>query len=110
VSGDPRFFLGTDSAPHVDAAKEAACGCAGCYTAPVALPLLAHVFDEESALERLEGFASLNGPRWYGLPANDDTVTLARGHRPGEAKVGSGEGDITVFDPGFPIAWHLTKT
>ena len=107
TSGDPRFFLGTDSAPHVDAAKESACGCAGCYTAPVALPLAAHVFDEEGALDRLGGFASLHGPAWYGLPPNEETATLARGHRPVPAKVDSAQGPITVFDPGFPIAWHI---
>ena len=107
TSGDPRFFLGTDSAPHVDAAKETACGCAGCYTAPVALPLAAHVFDEEGALDRLEGFASLHGPAWYRLPPNDDTIILARGHTPVAPKVETAQGPITVFDPGFPIAWHL---
>src|SRR5690606_1348955 len=106
-SGDPRFFLGTDSAPHVDTLKEAACGCAGCYTAPVALPLLTHVFDEEGALDRLEGFASLRGPRWYGLPASAATVPLSRGHRPAPARVEPGAGPVTVFDPGFPIGWHL---
>ncbi len=63
VSGDPRFYLGTDSAPHCDPLKEAACGCAGCFTAPNALACLAHVFEEEGALDRLEAFASLNGPR-----------------------------------------------
>lgn len=109
TSGDTRFFLGTDSAPHVDAAKESSCGCAGCYTAPVALPLAAHVFDEEVALDRLEGFASLHGPAWYGLAPNDDTVTLARGHRPPPAKLETAQGPITVFDPGFPIAWHITN-
>jgi dihydroorotase len=108
TSGDPRFFLGTDSAPHVDAAKEAACGCAGCFTAPVALPLAAHVFDEEAALDKLEAFAALNGPAWYRLPANADTVTLARGHRPAPAKIETAQGPVTVFDPGFPIGWHIT--
>ena len=109
TSGDPRFFLGTDSAPHVDAAKESACGCAGCYTAPIALPLLAHVFDEEGALDRLEGFASLHGPAWYGLPPNEDTVTLARGYCPSAGKVETAQGPITVFDPGFPVEWHVTN-
>jgi dihydroorotase len=108
TSGDPRFFLGTDSAPHVDAAKEAACGCAGCFTAPVALPLAAHVFDEEAALDKLEAFAALNGPAWYRLPANADTVTLARGNRPAPAKIETAQGPVTVFDPGFPIGWHIT--
>ena len=78
TGGDPRFFLGTDSAPHAKATKEAACGCAGCFTAPVALAAYAQVFDEEGALDRLEGFASLNGPAFYGLPPNEARVTLER--------------------------------
>ncbi|HSO47597.1 MAG TPA: dihydroorotase, partial [Rhizobiaceae bacterium] len=78
VSGDPRFYLGTDSAPHSDPLKEAACGCAGCFTAPNALGCLAHVFEAEGALDRLEAFASLNGPAWHGLPANEERITLTR--------------------------------
>jgi dihydroorotase len=78
TSGDPKFFLGTDSAPHAKADKEAACGCAGCYSAPVALPLYAEVFEEANALDRLEAFASLHGAAFYGLPANADSITLAR--------------------------------
>ena len=108
VSGDPRFFLGTDSAPHVDAAKETACGCAGIFTAPVALPVLAEVFEAEGALDRLEGFTSRHGPAFYGLPVNDETVTLEKG--PGTAppaRVETGNGPVTVFDPGFPLHWRL---
>jgi dihydroorotase len=78
VSGDPRFFLGTDSAPHLRAAKEAAHGCAGVFTAPVALPLLAARFDEHDALDRLEAFCSGHGARFYGLPGNEGTVQLVR--------------------------------
>ena len=78
TGGDPRFFLGTDSAPHAKATKEAACGCAGCFTAPLALAAYAQVFDEEGALDRLEGFASLNGPAFYRLPPNEARVTLER--------------------------------
>jgi len=77
-SGNPRFFLGTDSAPHTAHTKEAACGCAGCYTAPLALGLYAEVFDGEGALDRLEAFASLNGAAFYGLPPNADKITLRR--------------------------------
>ena len=76
TSGDRRFFLGTDSAPHPVSAKECACGAAGIFSAPVALPAVAQVFDEEGALDRLEAFASLNGARFYGLPVNEDTITL----------------------------------
>ncbi|MFT3813011.1 MAG: dihydroorotase [Acidovorax sp.] len=78
TSGDARFFLGTDSAPHVRTLKEAGCGCAGIFNAPTALQAYATVFDEEGALAHLEAFASLNGPRFYGLPVNEDTLTLRR--------------------------------
>ncbi|MEE4288403.1 MAG: dihydroorotase [Erythrobacter sp.] len=78
TSGDAKFFLGTDSAPHLRGDKESACGCAGIFGAPVALESYVTVFDEEGALDRFEGFASLNGPAFYGLPANEETVTLER--------------------------------
>ena len=78
VSGNPKFFLGTDSAPHGKSTKEAACGCAGCYTAYAALELYAEAFEQAGALDRLEAFASFHGPDWYGLPRNTGTVTLAR--------------------------------
>lgn len=76
TSGDHRFFLGTDTAPHAKHLKEAACGCAGVYSAPTAMPVYAQVFEEEGALEQLEAFASLNGPAFYGLPVNDDKLTM----------------------------------
>ena len=78
VSGNPKFFLGTDSAPHAQTAKESACGCAGCYTAPTAIELYAEVFDAHNALDKLEGFASLFGPDFYALPRNTQTLTLIR--------------------------------
>ena len=78
VSGNPKFFLGTDSAPHAKGAKEAACGCAGCYTAYAAIELYAEAFEQAGALDKLEAFASFNGPDWYGLPRNSGTITLAR--------------------------------
>ena len=78
VSGSPKFFLGTDSAPHTVEAKEASCGCAGIFNAPFALESYAVVFDEEDALDKLEGFASEHGPRFYGLPLNEGSVTLDR--------------------------------
>lgn len=78
TSGEASFFLGTDTAPHSVRAKESDCGCAGIFSAPTALELYAQVFDEEGALDRLEGFASLNGPKFYGLPANEDRVALLR--------------------------------
>ena len=78
TSGDPRFFLGTDSAPHAKHTKEAACGCAGCFTAPHAMSLYATAFDDAGALDKLPDFASRFGPAFYGLPVNSDTITLVR--------------------------------
>jgi len=78
VSGSPKFFLGTDSAPHAKGAKEAACGCAGCYTAYAAIELYAEAFEQAGALDKLEAFASFNGPDWYGLPRNSSKITLVK--------------------------------
>jgi dihydroorotase len=78
ISGDPKFFLGTDSAPHTQNAKEADCGCAGCYTADVALELYAEAFEQAGALEKLEAFASFHGPDFYGLPRNGEKITLIK--------------------------------
>jgi len=107
TSGDARFFLGTDSAPHPDHLKEHACGCAGCFTATNTMALLAHVFEGAGALDRLEGFTSLNGPAFYGLPANDTTLTLTKSDTPTAfpSKIETETGPVTVFDPGFPIYW-----
>ncbi len=108
TSGDPSYFLGTDSAPHVDALKETACGCAGCFTATNTLSILAEVFDQEGALDRLEGFAALHGPAFYRLPANEDTITLRKGAPVSyPAKIETGDGPVTVFDPGFPLHWTV---
>jgi len=103
VSGSPKFFLGTDSAPHARHTKEAACGCAGIFNAPFALESYAAVFDEEGALDRLEGFASEYGPRFYGLPLNEDMITLERG----ETLVPATEGDIVPFHAGEVLGWRL---
>lgn len=78
VSGNPKFFLGTDSAPHAKGAKEAACGCAGCYTAYAAIELYAEAFEQAGALDQLEAFASFNGADWYGLPRNSGSITLLK--------------------------------
>jgi dihydroorotase len=109
TSGSPRYFLGTDSAPHVDALKEHACGCAGCFTATNTLSILAHVFEEEGALDRLEGFASRHGPAFYGLPVNQGTIRLEKRAEPctWPDKIISEAGPVTVFDPGFPVHWHV---
>jgi dihydroorotase len=108
TSGDATFFLGTDSAPHVDALKEQACGCAGCFTATNTMPLLAHVFEEENALDRLEAFTSLSGPAFYRLPVNEATMTLTKGGlAQWPEKILTEAGPVTVFDPGFPVHWHV---
>lgn len=109
TSGDPRFFLGTDSAPHVDPLKECGCGCAGIYTSINTMSCLAHVFEEEGALDKLEAFTSLNGPAWYGLPVNEERITLVRRDEPVAypAKIETGAGLVTVFDPMFPLHWAV---
>lgn len=109
ISGDARFFLGTDSAPHVDPLKECGCGCAGIYTSINTMSCLAHVFEQENALEKLEAFTSLNGPAWYGLAANEETITLVKRDTSVEfpGKIFTGAGPVTVFDPMFPIHWDV---
>ncbi len=111
TSGEPRFFLGTDSAPHPDHLKEHACGCAGCFTATNTMSILAHVFEEDGALERLEAFTSLNGAAFYGLPPNPGSITLEKTAEPAgwPAKIGGTAGPVTVFDPGFPVHWHVKE-
>ena len=103
VSGSPNVFLGTDSAPHVVGAKQSGCGCAGLFNAPFAIEAYAQVFDEENALDRLEGFASEHGPTFYGLPLNDDRITLERG---GE-EVPAAIGEVVPFGAGARFGWRL---
>ena len=109
TSGDPRFFLGTDSAPHTDALKEHACGCAGCFTATNTMALLAQVFEQDAALDRLEPFTSLNGAAFYRLPPNSGTITLTRTEAPQSFpdKIMTEAGPVTVFNPGFPVHWNV---
>jgi dihydroorotase len=108
VSADPRFFLGTDSAPHADTRKLEPCGCAGIFTATNTLSCLAEVFEAAGRLDKLEAFTSLNGAAFYRLPPNDDTITLVRGAPVTyPARIATGEGPVTVFDPGFPLHWHV---
>lgn len=108
TSGMSCYFLGTDSAPHTDANKEMACGCAGCFTATNTMSLVAEMFDKASALDKLEGFTSLNGPAFYGLPVNKETITLTKGD-PVEYpdKIETDDGPVTVFEPGFPLHWRV---
>lgn len=105
TSGDPKFFLGTDSAPHAVEAKESACGCAGCYTAPLAMQLYATVFDEMNALDRLEGFASRFGADFYGLPVNDDFITLKRQAWTVPDAMALGAAEIRPFLAGQTLGW-----
>ncbi len=105
TSGHPRFFLGTDSAPHTDENKLLPCGCAGCFTAPNTLSILAEVFEQEGALDRLEGFTSLNGPAFYGLPPNEARVTLTRTAPHFPAQIETAEGPVTLFDPQMKLHW-----
>jgi len=108
TSGSPKFFLGTDSAPHVIASKETSCGCAGVFNAPFAIESYTQTFDEENALDKLEGFASLFGPQFYGLATNTDTITLER--RPHHVPEQIIDGDIALipFHAGEEIHWKLT--
>lgn len=110
TTGDSRFFLGTDSAPHVRDAKESDCGCAGVFNAANTLACLATVFEDAGALTHLEAFASLNGPAWYGLAPNSATMTLARQAEPTAAEpiVVVGNDTVMPFDPGRPLHWHVT--
>ncbi|MEE9454239.1 MAG: dihydroorotase [Paracoccaceae bacterium] len=111
TSGNPRFFLGTDSAPHSDPNKESACGCAGVFSATNTISCLAHVFEGADALDQLEAFTSLNGPAFYGLPPNETKITLSKQDNPVNtpAKIHTNAGDVTVFDPGFPLFWSTLQ-
>ncbi|WP_444989061.1 dihydroorotase [Halomonas mongoliensis] len=108
TSGSPKFFLGTDSAPHAQGDKESACGCAGAYTAPAAIELYAEAFEEAGALDRLEGFASHFGPDFYGLPRNPDSVTLVREPwQLPESLAYVGDSRIVPLRAGETLAWKL---
>ena len=105
VSGSPKFFLGTDSAPHPRHAKESGCGCAGIFNAPYALESYAAVFEEEGALDKLEGFASEHGARFYGLPLNEGAVTLERTENDVPDRLGLGDIDLIPFHAGQTLSW-----
>jgi dihydroorotase len=107
TGGNAKFFLGTDSAPHQRDLKEAACGCAGCYTAHAALELYAEAFEEADALERLEAFASFNGADFYALPRNRDTVTLERAAWQVPPELPFGEGRLVPLAAGETLHWRL---
>jgi dihydroorotase len=107
TSGSEKFFLGTDSAPHAVPTKETACGCAGIFTAPCALEVYAEVFEEEAALDRLEAFASLNGPKFYRLPPNEARITLQRESWVMPERIGEGDGAVVPFRAGETLRWRL---
>jgi dihydroorotase len=107
VSGNPKYFLGTDSAPHSLSAKESSCGCAGIFNAPFALESYALVFEEEGALDKLEGFASLHGPAFYKLPLNEDTVTLRRVATPVPESLDCEGTPVSPFHAGEVIGWRF---
>jgi dihydroorotase len=109
TSGNPRYFLGTDSAPHTDALKEHACGCAGCFTATNSMNILAQVFEDAHALDKLEGFTSRHGADFYRLPHNIGHLHLTR-HDMAQTtpdKIQTDQGPVIVFNPGFPLHWQV---
>jgi dihydroorotase len=107
TSGNPKFFLGTDSAPHPKNAKESGCGCAGIYSAPVAIELYTEVFADAGALDRLEGFASCHGADFYGLPRNADSITLEAHAWSAPELISAGSDAILPLRAGADIAWRL---
>ena len=107
ISGSGKFFLGTDSAPHARNTKEHACGCAGCYTALHAMELYAQAFDQANALDKLEGFASLHGPDFYGLPRNQGTITLMRQSWTLPSELPMGESTVVPLNAGETMAWAM---
>ncbi|MGH8630516.1 MAG: amidohydrolase family protein, partial [Burkholderiales bacterium] len=107
VSGDPRFFLGTDSAPHEHSSKENDCGCAGIYTANAAIELYAEAFDAAGALDRLETFASFNGADFYRLPRNRERITLQRQPWQVPQRLPFGDGELVPLRAGHSVAWRL---
>jgi dihydroorotase len=107
TSGNPRFFLGTDSAPHERATKETACGCAGMFTAHAAIELYAEAFEAAERLDRLQGFASHFGADFYGLPRHTDTITLVKDPWIAPEQYAFGSGTVIPYRAGEPIAWRL---
>ncbi|MEO0939690.1 MAG: dihydroorotase [Pseudomonadota bacterium] len=105
TSGDPRFFLGTDSAPHPASNKYIPAGGAGCFTAPNAMSIMAQIFENAGALDKLEAFAALNGPAFYRLPVNEDSFTLTRTPPSVPEQIETDNGPVKVFDPAMPLEW-----
>jgi dihydroorotase len=107
VSGNKKFFLGTDSAPHTKDSKESCCGCAGCFSHPAAVELYAEVFEEANAMDKLEAFASINGADFYGLPYNQTTITLERHSWEVPSSIPFGESEIIPLAAGNKLNWRL---
>jgi dihydroorotase len=107
TSGNPKFFLGTDSAPHPAHLKEHATGCAGCYTAHAAIEMYAEAFEAAGALDRLEAFASFNGPAFYGLPRNTGTITLRRQRWTPPESFSFGQAELKPLRAGESLPWQL---
>jgi dihydroorotase len=107
ISGDPKFFLGTDSAPHARHTKETSCGCAGVYTAHAGIELYAEAFDAAGALEKLENFASRYGPGFYGLPCNTERITLEKSDLPVPEEIGFGADSLVPFRAGERVSWRV---
>ncbi len=107
TSGNPKFFLGTDSAPHARASKETLCGHAGIYSAPAAIELYAEAFEQAGALDRLEGFASVHGPAFYGLPRNADSITLRKGSWTVPGELPFGASTVVPLRAGESVAWRV---
>jgi len=110
TSGNPKFFLGTDSAPHARHTKEIACGCAGCYSAPAAIELYAEAFEAAGALHRLEAFAAFHGPDFYGLPRNRGTLTLVREDWTMPAEFAYGADRIVPLKAGEVVRWKIAES
>jgi len=109
ASGSAKFFLGTDSAPHAQHTKENACGCAGCFTAPVAIELYAEIFESINALDKLEAFASCHGPDFYGLPRNTATLTLRKESWQVPTHYAFGEHNIVPLKAGETLTWKVVR-
>jgi dihydroorotase len=108
TGGSPKFFLGTDSAPHARSAKEAACGCAGVYTAHAGIELYAEAFEQAGGLARLEAFASFHGPDFYGLPRNRETITLLREEWEVPRSYPFGEDVLVPMRAGAAVSWRVS--
>jgi dihydroorotase len=107
TSGSDKFFLGTDTAPHTVDAKESSCGCAGIFNAPYAIENYASVFEEENALDKLEAFASLNGPKFYGMPVNEEKITLKREKTPVPERLAAAGKNIMPYRAGETLRWQF---